>query len=111
MRQAFASRSRAFLLAALAVSLTHSLVLAAQSSEQGRLIVHASCETCHSLAPGQVKIGPSLYALLNGPAPRSTPEAVKRIIRHGRNNKMPAYGDVFTAVELDSIVQYLTQLP
>jgi mono/diheme cytochrome c family protein len=76
----------------------------------GERIVRASCETCHSLKRGQVKIGPSLFGVLNTTKPKMTPEQVHDILVKGRN-QMPSYRDIFTSSEIDSIVLYLREIP
>ena len=82
----------------------------APTAAQGRRIVRASCQTCHSLSPGEVKVGPSLWGVLNGAHPRATELQVEDIVKNGRN-KMPAYGSVFSEQERKSIALYLRQLP
>ncbi len=75
----------------------------------GRRLVHASCETCHSISPGKVSIGPNLFGEIEGEHPRNNAAQVSMIVKNGKN-KMPAFGDVLTKTDIDCIVAYLKTL-
>lgn len=58
------------------------------SSDRGPAIFRKSCSVCHSIRPGETKVGPSLCGVLREGSGHSE-EAVRQLIANGKGT-MPA---------------------
>lgn len=75
----------------------------------GKDIFTQRCFVCHSVQPGQVLIGPSVYGEMREPHPKMTEAQIRTIVRDGKG-KMPAFKDLLTKDETDQLLAYLRNL-
>jgi mono/diheme cytochrome c family protein len=82
------------------------------SQESGRKLFESEgCTRCHALAPGAATgIGPSLAGYGSAAWLRGLVRDPGAKQYYGIQNKMPAFGQQLTGVELDDVVAYLVTL-
>ena len=78
------------------------------SSDRGAAIVRKSCAVCHSVRPGETKVGPSLYGVLREGSGHSE-QAVRQAIADGKGT-MPAFKTKLEPGEIDDLIEYLRTL-
>lgn len=79
------------------------------SVTEGAAIFRKSCALCHSMRPGEVKIGPSLAGVLRRGSDKSD-QAARQIIADGKGN-MPAFKDKLTPKEISQVIEFLKSSP
>ena len=67
------------------------------------------CFQCHSVAEGEVRVGPSLYHVTKGPHPRKTPAGIHEILTNGKG-RMPSFKEILTKEDTDNLIAYLKSL-
>jgi|SRR5579859_4433127 len=78
------------------------------SNDRGAAIVRKSCAVCHSVRPGETKVGPSLYGVLREGSGHSQ-QAVRQAIADGKGT-MPAFKTKLQPDEIDDLIEYLKTL-
>src|ERR1700732_67084 len=78
------------------------------SSDRGAAIFRKSCSVCHSIRPGETKVGPSLYGVLREGSGHSE-QAVRQAIADGQGT-MPAFREKLDPGEIDDLVEFLRTL-
>jgi mono/diheme cytochrome c family protein len=66
------------------------------------------CFQCHSVNPGEVRVGPSLFGVMKGPHARTAAQ-VRVQITDGKG-KMPPFKDLLKPEQVDQLVAYLHSL-
>jgi mono/diheme cytochrome c family protein len=79
---------------------------AASHAAAGEHLFKQNCSACHSTAPGEKIVGPSLHAEMKGPTPKKTAAQVKTTIMNG-NGTMPAFKTMLTPADIENLVAYL----
>ena len=78
------------------------------SSGWGAAIIRKSCALCHSVRPGETKVGPSLYGVLRADSGHSE-QALRQAIANGKGT-MPACKTKLEPSEIDDLIDYLRTL-
>ncbi len=78
------------------------------SSDRGAAVFRKSCAVCHSVRPGETKVGPSLYGVLRDGSGHSE-QAVRQAIAEGKGT-MPAFKTKLEPGEIDDLIEYLRTL-
>ena len=78
------------------------------SSDHNAAIFRKSCSVCHSIRPGETKIGPSLYGVLREGSGHSE-QAIRQAIANGKGT-MPAFREKLDPGEIDDLVEFLRTL-
>jgi mono/diheme cytochrome c family protein len=78
------------------------------SSDMGAAIFRKSCSVCHSIRPGEAKVGPSLYGALREGSGHSE-QAVRQAIADGKGT-MPGFKEKLEPREIDDLLKYLRTL-
>jgi mono/diheme cytochrome c family protein len=78
----------------------------ASHAETGEHLFKQNCAACHSVAPGEKLVGPSLHAELKGHPPKKTPAQVTTIIQNG-NGTMPAFKALLAPKDIEDLIAYL----
>jgi mono/diheme cytochrome c family protein len=78
------------------------------SSDRGSAIFRNSCSVCHSIRPGETKVGPSLHGVLREGSGRSE-ETVRQVITNGKGT-MPAFHEKLESHAIDDLLEYLRTL-
>jgi mono/diheme cytochrome c family protein len=79
-----------------------------KSSTRGASLFRKSCAVCHSVRPGETKVGPSLYAVLRQDSGNSE-QAVRQTIAAGKAG-MPAFQQKLEPDQMDDLIEYLRTL-
>jgi mono/diheme cytochrome c family protein len=79
-----------------------------KSSDRGAAIFRKSCAVCHSVRPGETKVGPALYGVLREGSGHSE-QAVRQAIADGKGT-MPAFKTKLEPGEIDDLIEYLRTL-
>ncbi len=72
------------------------------AASEGKAVFVANCAQCHTLAAANGKIGPNLDQLQPDAA------SVKTQVTNG-GTRMPAFGDVLTAAQIDAVSAYVAE--
>ncbi len=80
-----------------------------QTIRAGNAIFLQRCFQCHSVQPGDVRFGPSLYGEIKKPHPKISAAQFRAIVRDGRG-KMPAFGHVLSQQDTDDLLAYVHSL-
>ena len=75
----------------------------------GQEIFTKRCYACHSVAEGEVRLGPSLYHEMQGPHPKKNVAQMREQILNGKN-KMPPFKDILTPEDIDRVIAYVHSL-
>ncbi len=75
----------------------------------GQEVFMKRCFACHSVAEGEMRLGPSLYHEMQGKPPKKTAAQAREQILNGKN-KMPPFKDILTPEEVDHVIAYLHSL-
>ena len=78
------------------------------NARAGEQVFLQRCFQCHSVNPGEVRIGPSLFHVMKGPKAVSAAQ-VRIQLRDGKG-KMPPFKDILTPDEVNHIIAYLHTL-
>jgi mono/diheme cytochrome c family protein len=80
-----------------------------QAVHAGQQLYYQHCLICHSVNPGQVMLGPSLYGeMRNSPHKKSAAEI--RVILHDGKGKMPPFKDKLSKDDVDHLLAFLGTL-
>jgi mono/diheme cytochrome c family protein len=78
------------------------------NAHAGEQVFLQRCFQCHSVNPGEVRIGPSLFHVMKGPKAVSAAQ-VRIQLRDGKG-KMPPFKDILTPDDVNHIIAYLHSL-
>ena len=78
------------------------------TAARGQTIFRKSCLACHSVHPGETKVGPSLAGICREGGGLSEP-VVRQIIREGKGD-MPGFKERLGEPDIDELVAYLKTL-
>lgn len=78
------------------------------SSDRGAAIFRKSCSVCHSIRPGEIKVGPSLDGVPREGSGHSA-HAIRQAIADGKGT-MPALRERLDPGEIDDLVEFLRTL-
>jgi mono/diheme cytochrome c family protein len=78
------------------------------SSDRGAAIFRKSCAVCHSVRPGEAKVGPSLHGVLREGSGHSE-QAVQQAIADGKGTT-PAFKTKLEPGEIDDLIECLRAL-
>jgi mono/diheme cytochrome c family protein len=79
-----------------------------RNAHAGEQVFLQRCFQCHSVNPGEVRIGPTLFHVMKGP--RAVSAAQIRIQLRDGKGKMPPFKDILTPDDVDHIIAYLHTL-
>jgi mono/diheme cytochrome c family protein len=92
-------------LAALMIVLASAAAAADEAQVvQGRALYVRHCQQCHG--PDMVTPGTVAYDLRE--FPHDQKDRFVESVTHGRNNRMPAWGDMLTSAQIDLLWAYVT---
>ena len=72
----------------------------------GEHLFKQNCASCHSVAPGEKIVGPSLHGELKGHPPKKTPAQVTTIIENGFP-PMPPFKGQLAPKDIENLIAYL----
>ncbi|MGD0798719.1 MAG: cytochrome c [Acidobacteriaceae bacterium] len=78
------------------------------NAHAGEQVFLQKCFQCHSVNPGEVRIGPTLFHVMKGP--KAVPAAQIRIQLRDGKGKMPPFKDLLTPEDVDHVIAYLHTL-
>jgi mono/diheme cytochrome c family protein len=78
------------------------------NAHAGEQVFLQRCFQCHSVNPGEVRIGPTLFHVMKGPKAVSAAQ-IRIQLRDGKG-KMPAFKDILTPDDVNHIIAYLHSL-
>jgi len=78
------------------------------NAHAGEQVFLQRCFQCHSVNPGEVRIGPTLFHVMKGPKAVSAAQ-IRIQLRDGKG-KMPPFKDILTPDDVNHIIAYLHSL-
>jgi len=78
------------------------------NAHAGEQVFLQRCFQCHSVNPGEVRIGPTLFHVMKGPKAVSAAQ-IRIQLRDGKG-KMPPFKDILTPDDINHVIAYLHSL-
>ena len=78
------------------------------NAHAGEQVFLQRCFQCHSVNPGEVRIGPTLFHVMKGPKAVSAAQ-IRIQLRDGKG-KMPPFKDILTPDDVNHVIAYLHSL-
>ena len=92
-----------------AVEKVPATAYSAANVKAGQEVFLKRCYACHSVAEGEVRLGPSLYHEMQGKPPKKNFAQMREQILLGKN-KMPPFKEILTPEQIDQVIAYVHSL-